>query len=62
MVEPRSGGLRMRVVASLGHGREDDLCDDGADLASCSREAVCRRPETGWEALGGDNESGCIRA
>lgn len=48
-------------VSSLGHGREDDLCNDGADLSGSSREAVRRRAEAGWETLGGNYEGGCVR-
>ena len=41
---------------------EDCLCDDGADLAGCGRDAVRGGAVTRGEAFAGDDECGSVGA
>lgn len=58
MIEPRRGsGSRGILLGSPGpQGAEDDLCDNGADLARGCRETVRRRPVSRGEAFTRDDK------
>ena len=43
------------------HAGKADLRDDGAKLAACRGDTVCRGPVTGGEDLSRNNERGNVR-
>ena len=61
MVQPRAG-VRGRRVAPDPQGADDDLRDDGADLAGRGGQAVRGGAVAGGEALAGHDEGGGVGA
>ena len=61
VVEPR-GGVGSCDVTTNTERTDDNLGNDGTDLAGSGGETVRSRAVAGREALSGNNESGSVRA